>query len=137
MAMCFAQKFDRERVLQRSRLRVQCILSYCVAPLVGVDTAFRKLKGKEDGDEAEGDTRIESLRKKIIVSHPPTEVEAPHEPLEDATDEDPRQNIWSINGRDAVRCDQCNGDVDVAPGEDTDGQGNRGLHLSGRDSRRE
>jgi hypothetical protein len=42
-------------------------------------------------------------------------VKAPHEPLEGATDEDPRQNIWSIGGRDAVRCDQCNGDVDVAP----------------------
>jgi len=52
-----------------------------------------QLQGKEYGDEAENDARIESRRKNIIVSHPPTEVEAPHEPLEEETDQGPRRNV--------------------------------------------
>jgi len=101
--------------LQRNQLRVRSILPYVVAPPVEAETAFGQLEGKEDDDEAEDEACIESRREKIIVSHPPTEVEAPHEPLEDETGDDPRRKVDTVSRWDAVGCDQCNGDVDVAP----------------------
>lgn len=74
---------------QRYHFRVRSILPYIVAPPADIDAAFRQLKGKENDDEAEYDAPIESHRGEIIVSHPPTEVEAPHEPLEDESRQDP------------------------------------------------
>ena len=73
------------------------------------------MQGKEDDDEADDDARIECRRKNIIVSHPPTEVVAPHEPLEYAAGQDPRRKVYAINGWDVVSCGQCDGDIDVAP----------------------
>lgn len=73
------------------------------------------MQGKEDDDEADDDARIESRRKKVIVPHPPTEVEAPHEPLEDETGDEPRRKADTVGRWDAAGCDQCNGDIDVAP----------------------
>jgi hypothetical protein len=101
--------------LQGHQIRVRSILPYVVAPPVDVETAFGQLHGKENDDEAEYDARIESHRGKIIVSHPPTEVEAPHEPLEDATRNDPRRKVYAVGRWDAVGRDQRNRDIDVAP----------------------
>jgi hypothetical protein len=101
--------------LQRHHIRVRSILPYIVAPPVEVETAFGQLQGKENDDEAEYDARIESHRGKVIVSHPPTEVEAPHEPLEDETRQDPRRKVYAVGRWDAVGRDQRNRDIDVAP----------------------
>jgi hypothetical protein len=73
------------------------------------------LQGKENEDEGEYDARIESHRGEIIVSHPPTEVETPHEPLEDETRQDPRRKVYAVERWDAVGRYQRNRDIDVAP----------------------
>lgn len=101
--------------LQGHHIRVRSILPYIVAPPVDVEPAFGQLHGEENDDEAEYDARIESHRGKIIVSHPPTEVEAPHEPLEDETRQDPRRKVYAVGRWDAVGRDQRNWDIDVAP----------------------
>lgn len=101
--------------LQRHHIRVRSILPYIVAPPVDVETAFRQLHGKENDDEAEYDARIESHRGKIIVSHPPSEVEASHEPLEDETRQGPRRKVYAVDRWDEVGPDQRNRDIDVAP----------------------
>jgi len=62
-----------------------------------------ELHGKEDDDEAKDDARLESGREKVIVSHPPTEVVTPHEPLEHETGQDPRRQVDAIGWRDAGR----------------------------------
>jgi hypothetical protein len=84
ITMYSARKFDWERVSSKES---SARLLYSFIPCC---TTSEVDTGKEGGDEAEGNARIESRRKKIIVSHPSTEVEVPHEPLEDATDQDPR-----------------------------------------------
>jgi len=104
----------RER-LQRNHLRVGSVLPYVVAPPAEIDATFGQLQGEEDDDEADDDARIESRRKKVIVSHPPTEVEAPHEPLEDETGDEPRRKADAVGRWDTAGCDQRNGNVDVAP----------------------
>jgi hypothetical protein len=101
--------------LQRCHIRVRSILPYVVAPPGDVEPAFGHLHGNENDDEADYDARIESHRGKIIVSHPPTEVEAPHEPLEDATRQDPRRKVYAVGRRDAVGRNQRNRDIDIAP----------------------
>ena len=40
---------------------------------------------------------------------------APHEPLEDETDEGPRHEIDPIQRWDVISCEQHDGDVEVAP----------------------
>jgi len=42
-------------------------------------------------------------------------MEAPHEPLEDATRQDPCRKVYAVGRWDAVGCDQRNRDIDVAP----------------------
>ena len=101
--------------LQRHHIRVRGILIYIVAPPFDVETALGQLHGKENDDEAEYDAGIESHRGEIIVSHPPTEVEASHEPLEDETRQDPRREVYAVGRWDAVGRDQRNRDIDVAP----------------------
>jgi hypothetical protein len=101
--------------LQRHHIRVRSILPYVVAPPVDVETAFGQLQGKENDDEAHYDARIESHSGEVIVSHPPTEVEAPHEPLKDATGYDPRRKVYAVRRWDAAGRDQRNWDINVAP----------------------
>lgn len=73
------------------------------------------MQGKENDDEADYDARIESHRGKIIESHPPAEVETPHEPLEDGTRQGPRYKVYAVDRWDAARRDQRNRDIHVAP----------------------
>ena len=94
---------------------IRRVLPYIIAPPVEVDTAFRYLQGKEYDDEAEDDACVEPRSKQVIVPHPPTEMEASHEPLEEATNKDPRSVVHAIDGWNAVGCSQCDRDVDVAP----------------------
>ena len=101
--------------LQGHHIRVRGILIYIVAPPGDGETALGQLHGKENDDEAEYDAGIESHCGKIVVSHPPAEVEASHEPLEDETRQDPRRKVYAVGRWDAVGRDQRNRDVDVAP----------------------
>jgi hypothetical protein len=73
------------------------------------------LHGKVNENDADNDARIESHRGKIVVSHPPTEVEAPHKPLEDETRQGPRRKVYAVGRWDAGGCDQRNREIDVAP----------------------
>ena len=109
---------------------VRGIFPSVVSPPIDVDAIVRPLQGKEDDDETDDDARIESRRKNIVVSHPPSEVVAPHEPLEDATSNDPPRKVNTINGWGVVSCGQRHGDIDVAPeraraatGEEVEGDG--------------
>jgi len=73
------------------------------------------LQGEEYDDEADDGASVKTRREKIVVSYPPAVVEAPHEPLESETDQDPRREVDAIGRWDTVGGDQCNGDIDVVP----------------------
>ena len=77
---------SRDR-LDRYHLGIRRVLPYVIAPPAEVNTA--QLQGKEDDDGANDDACVEPRSKQIIVPHPPTEVEASREPLEDETNNDP------------------------------------------------
>jgi len=73
------------------------------------------LQGKEYDDEADDGTSVKTHREKIVVLYPPAVVEAPHEPLEGETNQDPQCEVDAIGRWDTVSGNQCNRDVDVAP----------------------
>ena len=82
-----SKSFARSERLERNQLRVRRILPYRITPPVEVDATIRpQLQGKEYDEQADENASVQSRCEGVVVSQPPTEVVAPHEPLEEDSD---------------------------------------------------
>ena len=60
----------------------------CIAPPLDFETALGVLHG-EDDDHAQPDASVQCSGENVVVSHPPSEVEAADIVIEDETDNSP------------------------------------------------
>ena len=67
-----------------------------ITPPVDIDTSgFPYLQCEKHHSHGQHKTTIKCRRQNIVVTHPPSEVEAPNAIIEDETDEEPRNVVNS------------------------------------------
>ena len=73
------------------------------------------MQREEDDDNRKCNTAVECCRENVIVSHPPSEVEASHEVLEDSTDNEPSGIVNSGRGNEPVQTGEHDRYIDKTP----------------------
>jgi len=116
-----------------------CVVEVCrvevnvVTPPVQLLTAARVDNGEEDDNARNADTKVESERKDVVISHPPHEAVTTEVELEDESHQRRRREVDTGAGWHARRTDPEDGDVDVTEersrvlaSEEVEGDGGNG-----------
>ena len=101
--------------LQRRPERISSRLPEVVAPPADDDaTLLRQLQAEEDDHHRDDHTSVQAGRQQVVVAHPPAEVTATDEPLEDSADDEERGEVDAGRGRNDDKRADGEGRVDVA-----------------------
>jgi hypothetical protein len=95
-------------------LSIEKILT-CITPPFYIEPALGILHGEKDDNHAQSDASVECSRQNVIVSHPPSEVEAADTVVEDESDQGPRRVIDSTARGDGPNTCKENWNIDVSP----------------------
>jgi hypothetical protein len=100
-------------MFELSRLECRNITLTRITPPVDFEPTI--LHSEENEDHAHSDASVKCSRENVVISHPPSEVEAADAVVEDEADDRPGYIVDSAAGGNGTNTSEENWDVDVSP----------------------
>ena len=97
------------------KLGCQDIIRTRIAPPLHFEPALGILHSEEEDDHAQTDAGIQCCGENVVVSHPPSEVEATDIVIEDEADHSPRREVESAAKGNCADISEEKWDVNVSP----------------------